>query len=56
MLTTQTEGIIWELPLNPDDKSTIFEVIDFAIQKVTKYRDIMPYMDTLMKLRNGKAR
>ena len=55
VLTKKAEGIIRQLPLNPDDKSTIFEAIDFAIQKVTKYRDIMPRADTLMKLRNGKV-
>ena len=41
--------------MNLDDRSTIYEVIDFAIKKVTKYRDIMPRADTLMKLRNGKV-
>ena len=56
VLTKKAEGIIRDLPMNSDDKSTIFEVIDFAIQKVTKYRDIMPCADTLMKLRKGKVR
>lgn len=55
-LTKRAEGIIRELQLGPEDRNTIFEVIDFATQKVTKYRDIMPRSDTLIKLRNGKVR
>lgn len=44
------------LPIDPDDKDIIFEAIDFAIRKVTKYGDILPCADTLTKLRNGKVR
>ena len=47
-LTKRVEGIIQGM--NPKDRETIVEVIDFAIQKVTKYRDIMPYSEILMKL------
>lgn len=39
----------------PGDRDTILEVIHFAAQKVTKYRDIMPGADTLMKIRNSKV-
>ena len=53
-LTKRAEGIIQGM--NSEDRETLFEVIDFAIQKVTKYRDIMPRAETLMKLRNGKVR
>ena len=42
--------------MNPEDRETIFKVIDFAIQQVTKYWNIMPHAETLMKLRNGKVR
>ena len=54
LLTKKAEGII--RGLNVEDKDTVYEVLDFAVQKVTKYRDIMPRANTLMKLRNGKVR
>ena len=53
-LTKKAEGIIREL--NAEDRDAVYEVLDFAIQKVTKYQDIMPRANTLMKLRNGKVR
>ena len=55
-LSKQAEDIIRRLPADPDDKDSIFELIDFAMEKVTKYRDIMPRADTLSKLRSGKVR
>ena len=54
VLTKRAEGII--RGMNPVDREALLEVMDFAIQKVTKYRDIMPRAETLMKLRNGKVR
>lgn len=55
-LSKQAEDIIRRLPADPDDKDSIFELIDLAMEKVTKYRDIMPRADTLSKLRSGKVR
>ena len=51
LLTKKAEGIIREL--NAQDRDAVYEVLDFAIQKVTKCRDIMPHTNSLMKLRNG---
>ncbi|RPB18389.1 hypothetical protein L211DRAFT_874882 [Terfezia boudieri ATCC MYA-4762] len=44
--------------LNKDDelKGMVYELIDFAEEKVTKYRDIAPHAETLNKLRDGKIR
>lgn len=39
-----------------EEKNEICEVLDFAMEKVTKYRDIMPQAETLSKLRTGKVR
>ena len=52
-LTQRAEGIIQGM--HTEDRETLIAVIDFAIQQVTKYQDIMPRAETLMKLRNGKV-
>ena len=55
-LTRQGGDIIRNLPVDSDIKSSIFEVIDFAVEKVTKDRDNVPRAETLSKLHNGKVR
>lgn len=52
-LTRKAEVMVRRL--DAEDRDALYEVIDFAVQKVTKYMDIMPRADTLMKLRNGKV-
>ena len=47
---------VMRLKLNPEEKSPIYQLIDFAGEKITKHRDIAPRADTLKKLRNGKVR
>ena len=55
-LTKNAEGIIRTLPVNPEDKVALLETLNFAMEKVTKYRDILPRAETLNKLRTGKVR
>ena len=42
--------------LNVEEKDMVYELVDLAMEKVTKYRDIIPQASTLQKLRNGKVR
>jgi len=39
-----------------DKQQSICMLMDYAIEKVTKYRDIAPQAETLSKLRSGKVR
>ena len=56
VLSQQVEKIIRKCDLEPEDKDTMYELIDYAGEKVTKYRDITPRADTLKLLRSGKLR
>ena len=47
---------IASLNLNHIDTNSIYELIDFCGEKITKHRDIIPRADTLSKLRSGKVR
>ena len=42
--------------MDPDKKASIIELVDYAIEKVTKYLDITPQAETFNKLRSGKVR
>lgn len=48
------EGFIHAIP--EDTKEEIHGLLDFAMEKMTKYRDILPQAETLNKLRTGKIR
>lgn len=48
------KGFIHTIP--EDAKEEIYGLLDFAIEKVTRYRDILPQAETLTKLRTGKIR
>lgn len=54
-LSRVAEDVI-RLKLNPDEKSSIYQLIDFAGEKITQHRDIAPRAETLKKLRSGKTR
>ena len=49
-LTKQAEDSIQWLPADPNDKDSIFEVIDFAMEKVTKYGNI-----SLVQIHSGSS-
>ena len=50
----RVKEFIHSIPEN--EKDEICGLLDFAIEKVTKYRDILPQAETLSKLRTGKVR
>ncbi|RPB19239.1 hypothetical protein L211DRAFT_853423 [Terfezia boudieri ATCC MYA-4762] len=54
-LSRRVEDII-RSKLDFDEKEWVFELIDFAGEKVAKHRDIAPRADTLSRLRDGKVR
>ena len=54
-LTKRAQSILKALPADIEDKTSISKALKFAVQKVTKDRDIMPHADTLLQLRNRKA-
>ena len=53
-LSRELEEIAGEL--SNDQQGKIIEFIDFAMEKVTGYRDIAPCAETLKRLRDGKVR
>ena len=54
-LTMNAEEIICTLPVNPEDKVALLEILNFTIEKVTEYCNILPWAETLNKLRTGKV-
>jgi len=55
-LSQQVEDIICLELTDDDNRAIVHELINFAVEKVTKYRDIAPHANTLSKLHSGKVR
>lgn len=56
-LVNQVNHIIhYTATLYYEDNVIVHDLIDLAMEKVTKYRDIIPQSDTLQKLLNYKIR
>ena len=53
-LSTQVDEVMRSKDLDPEQKGIVTEFIDLAMEKVTKYRDILPQATTLQKLRSAR--